>query len=143
MCIEHIVVEVVDGVLRHVENGGPDEEWLLCLAHRCVQLDADQILGIHGCSSNHIISVLLDDCLAFIPRVSELHFHSFQSSLHAFAIGGVCQQLIQILLHSGLGFRSFLTQHVHILEDEWCLFKSNEVVNVRDTITLLNAQLQQ
>ena len=108
-----------------------------------IQLDADQILGIHGCPSNHIISMLLDDCLAFIPRVSELHFHPLQSSLNEFAIGGVCQQLVQVLLHSGLGLGSFLTQHVNILEYEWCLFESNDVVNVSDAITLLNVQLQQ
>ena len=45
--LEHIVVEVVDDVLGHIENGKPDEEWLFYLAHRCIQLDADQILGIH------------------------------------------------------------------------------------------------
>ena len=112
------------------------------LAHRCIQLDADQILGVHSCSGDHIISMLLNDCLAFIPRVSELHFHSFQSSLNQYAIGGVCQQLVQVLLHSGLGFGSFLTQHVDVLEYEWCLFESNEVVNVCDAISLLNAQLQ-
>ena len=76
--LEHVVVEVVDVVFGHVENGKPDEEWLLHLAHRCVQLDADQILGIHGSPSDHIISMLLNDDLAFIPRVSELHFHLFQ-----------------------------------------------------------------
>ena len=89
------------------------------------------------------IHYLLDDGFAFIPRVSELHFHPFQPSLHEFAIGGVCQQLVQVLLHSGLGFGSFFTQHVDVLEYEWCLFESNEVVNVRDAISLLNAQLQQ
>ena len=41
---EHIVVEIVDDVFGHVENGKSDEEWLLHLAHRCIQLDADQIL---------------------------------------------------------------------------------------------------
>ena len=87
--------------------------------------------------------MLLDDCLTFIPCVGELHFHSLQTSLHEFAIGGVCQQLVQVLLHGGLGLRSFLTQHVHIFEDEGCLFESNEVVNVSDAISLLNAQLQQ
>ena len=140
---EHIVVEIVDDVFGHIENGKPDEERLLCLAHRCVQLDADQILGIHGCSGDHVVSMLLNDCLTFIPRVSELHLHPFQSSLHKFSIGGVCQQLVQVLLHSGLGFGSFLTQHVDILEDEWCLPESNDVVNVCDAISLLNAQLQQ
>ena len=87
--------------------------------------------------------MLLNDCLTFLPCCGELHLHSFQPSLHQFAIGGVCQQLVQVLLHGGLGLRSFLTQHVHIFEDERCLFESNEVVNVRDAISLLNAQLQQ
>ena len=141
--LEHIVVEVVDDVFGHVEDGKPDEEWFLYPAHWCVQFDANQILGIHGCSSNHIISMLLDDCLAFIPRVSELHFHSFQSSLHEFAIGGVCQQLVQVLFYSGLGFGSFLTQHIDVLEDEGSLFESNDVVNVSDAISLLKTQLQQ
>ena len=77
---EHIVVEIVDYVLGHVENGKPDEEWLLDLAHRCVQLDADQIFGIHGSPSNHVIPMLLNDCIAFIPYCCELHFHSFQPS---------------------------------------------------------------
>ena len=140
---EHIVVEIVDDVLGHIENGEPDEEWLLHLAHRCIQLDADQILGIHGSPSDHIISVLLNDCLTIIPCVGELHLHSFQPSLHEFAIGGVCQQLVEVLLHCGLGFGSFLTQHVHIFEDERCLLESNEMVNVSDAISLLNAQLQQ
>ena len=79
--LEHIVVEIVDNVLGHVENGEPDEEWLLHLAHRCIQLDADQILGIHGSSGNHIIPMLLNDCLAFIPCVSELHCFLLQPSL--------------------------------------------------------------
>ena len=89
--LEHIVVEIVYDVFGHVENGEPDEEWILHLAHRCIQLDANQILGIHGSPGNHIIPMLLNDCLAFIPCVSELHFHSFQSSLNEFSIGGVCQ----------------------------------------------------
>ena len=89
------------------------------------------------------IHYLLDDGFAFIPCVSELHLHSFQSGLHEFAIGGVCQQLVQDLLHSGLGFGSFFTQHVHIFEDERSLFESNDVVNVRDAISLLKTQLQQ
>ena len=46
--LEHIVVEIVDDVLGHIENGKPDEEWLLYHAHRCIQLDTNQILGIHG-----------------------------------------------------------------------------------------------
>ena len=100
-------------MLGHVENGEPDEEWLLHPAHRCVQLDADQILGIHGSPSDHIIPMLLNDGFTFIPCASELHLHSFQSSLHEFAIGGVCQQLGEILFHGGLGLRSFLTQYVH------------------------------
>ena len=84
--LDHIVVEIVDDVLGHVENGEPDEEWLHHLAHRCVQLDTDQILGVHG-SCDHVMSMLLDDGLAFIPCVSELHFHSIQPSLHEFAMG--------------------------------------------------------
>ena len=111
--LEHIVVEVVDDVFGHVENGKPDEEWLLHPAHRCVQLDNNQILGIHGSPGDHIISMLLNNCLTFIPCVSELHFHSLQSSLHEFAIGGICQQLVQVLLHGGLGLGSILTQHVY------------------------------
>ena len=46
--LEHIVVGIVDDVFGHVEDGKPDEEWLLDLAHRCIQLDADQILGVYG-----------------------------------------------------------------------------------------------
>ena len=141
--LEYIVVEIVDDVFGHVEDGKSDEEWLLHPAHRCIQFDADQILGVHGCPSDHIISMLLNDGLAFIPCVSELHFLSLQPSLHEFAIGGVCQQLVQVLLHGGLGLGSFLTQHIHVLEYEWCLLESNEVVNVRNAISLLNAQLQQ
>ena len=77
--------------------------------------------------------MLLDDGLTFIPRVSELHFHSLQSSLHEFAIGGVCQQLVEVLLHGGLGLGSFLTQHVDVFEDERCLFESNEsIVNANN-----------
>ena len=140
--LEHIVVEIVYDVFGHVENGKSDEEWLLRLAHRCVQLDADQILGIHSSPGDHIVSMLLNDGFTFIPRVSKLHFHSFQPSLHEFAIGGVCQQLVQVLLHCGLGFGSFLTQHVDIFEDERCLFESNDMVDVCDAIFLLNAQLQ-
>ena len=71
--LEHVVVEIVDDVLRHVENGEPDEERLLHLVHRCVQLDANEILGIHGSPSDHNISVLLNDGFTFIPRISELH----------------------------------------------------------------------
>ena len=144
--LEYVVVEIVDDVFGHIENGKPDEERLLYPVHRCIQLDTDQILGIHGCPSDHIISMLLNDCLAFIPRVSELHFHPLQPSqpsLHEFAIGGVCQQLVEVLLHGGLGLGSFLTQHVDVLEDKRCLFESNDVVNVSDTISLLNTQLQQ
>ena len=141
--LEHIVVEVVYDVLGHVEDGKPDEEWLLYLAHRCVQLDTNQILGIHGSPGDHVISVLLDDGFAFISCASELHLHSLQLSLHEFAIGGVCQQLVQVLLHGGLGLRSFLTQHVQVFEDERCLLESNDMVDVSDAISLLNAQLQQ
>ena len=111
--LEHVVVEIVDDVLGHIENGKSDEERLLYLAHRCIQLDANQILRIHSSPSNHVISVLLNDDLTFIPCVSELHLHPFQPSLHEFAIGGVCQQLVQVLFYSGLGLGSFLTQHVH------------------------------
>ena len=87
--------------------------------------------------------MLLDDGLAFIPCVSELHLHPLQPSLNELAIGRVCQQFVQVLLHGGLGLGSFLTQHVHILKDERCLLESNDVVNVCDAISLLNAQLQQ
>ena len=121
----------------------PIEEWLLHLSHRCIQFDADQILGIHGGPGDHIISMLLNDCLEFIPRVGELHFHPFQPSLNQFAIGRVCQQLVQVLLHSGFGFGSFFTQHVDIFEYEWSLFESNDVMNVSDAISLLKTQLQQ
>ena len=141
--LEHIVVEIVDDVLEQVENGKPDEEWLLHLAHRCIQFDIHQILGIHGSPSNHIISILLNDGLTFIPCCGELHFHSLQSSLHQFVIGRVCQQLVQVLLHSGIGFGSFLTEHIDILEDNRSLFESNDVVNVCDAISLLKTQLQQ
>ena len=141
--LEHVVVEIVDDVFGHVENGKSDEERLLHLAHRCIQLDADQILGIHGSPGDHIIPMLLNDSFTFIPSVSELHLHLFQPSLHELAIGGVYQQLVQVLLHGGLGLRSFLTQHVHIFEYEWCLFELNDVMNVSDAISLLNAQLQQ
>ena len=107
------------------------------------QFYANQILRVYGSSGDYIISMLLNDGFAFIPRCCELHFHPTQSSLHEFAIGGVCQQLVQVLLHGGLGLGSFLTQHVDVLEDERCLFESNDVVDVRDAISLLNAQLQQ
>ena len=46
--LEHIVVEIVDDVFGHVENGKSDKERLLHLAHRCIQLDTNPILGIHG-----------------------------------------------------------------------------------------------
>ena len=52
-------------------------------------------------------------------------------------------KLIQVLLHNGLGLCSFLTQHIHILEYEWSVFESNDVVNVSDTTSLLNVQLQE
>ena len=130
-------------MLGHIEDGEPDEEWLLHLAYRCIQFDADEIIGIHGCPSDHIIPMFLNDCLSFIPCVSELHFHPFQLYLHEFAIGRVCQQLVQVLLHGGFGIGSFLTQHVHIFEDERCLLESNDVVYVSDPISLLNTQLQQ
>ena len=54
--------------------------------HRCIQLDTNQILGIHGDSRNIIISILLNNNLAFIPCGGELYFHSFQFSLHEFAL---------------------------------------------------------
>ena len=119
--LEHIVVEIVDDVFGHVENGKPDEEWLLDLSHRCIQFDTDEILGVHGSPGDHVIPMFLDHCLAFIPCGGELHFHSFQSSLHIFAKCRVYQQLVEDLLHNGVGFGSFLTQHVHILEYEWSL----------------------
>ena len=45
--------------------------------------------------------------------------------------------------HNDLGLGSFLTQHVHIFEYEWSLSELNNVINVTDTITLLNAQLNE
>ena len=78
--LEHIAVEIVDNVLGHIQNGEPDEERLQHLAHWCIQFDADEILGIHGCPGDHIVPMLLNDCLAFIPCGGELHLHSFQSS---------------------------------------------------------------
>ena len=42
--LEHIVVEIVYDVFRHIENGKPNEEWFHHLSHRCIQLDAYQIL---------------------------------------------------------------------------------------------------
>ena len=87
--------------------------------------------------------MLLNDGFTFIPCCGELHFHSFQPSLNEFAIGGVCQQLVQVLLHSGLGLGSFFTEHVDVFEYEGCLFESNDAVDVSDAISLLNAQLQQ
>ena len=87
----------------HVENGKPDEEWFHNLSHRCIQFDTDQILGIHGSSYNHVISMFLNDCLSFISCGGKLHFHLFQPCLHEFDICRLCQQLVQVLLHSGLG----------------------------------------
>ena len=114
------------------------KKWLLRLAHRCIQLDADQILGIHGSPGNHIIPMLLNDCFTFIPCCYELHFHSLQSSLHEVSIGGVCQQLVEVLPQSDSGLGSFLTQHVHVFEYERCLFESNEsIVNVNNLIQVL------
>ena len=87
--------------------------------------------------------MFLNDGLAFIPSVGKLHFHSFQPVLHEFAICQVSQQLVQVLLHSGLGICSFLTQLVHIFIYERRLFESNnEMVDVCDTITLLYAQVE-
>ena len=83
---EHIVVEIVDDVFGHVENGEPDEEWLHNYLHLCIQLDTNQILGIYGDSRNIIISILLNNNLAFILCGGELYFHSFQFSLHEFAL---------------------------------------------------------
>ena len=91
--LEHLIVEIVDDVLGHIKNDKPDEERLHHLAYRCIQLNADEILGIHGCLGDHVISMLLNDCLTFILCVSELHFHPFQTSFHEFAIGGVCHSL--------------------------------------------------
>ena len=79
--LEHIVVEIVYDVFGHVENGEPDEEWILDLAHRCIQLDANQILGIHDSPGDHIVSVLLNNGFTFIPCVSELHCFLLQPSL--------------------------------------------------------------
>ena len=87
--------------------------------------------------------MLLNDGLAFISCVSELHFHLYQSSLHELAIGGVCLQLVQVLLQSGFGLCSFLTQHVDVLEDERCLLETNGVMYVSDPISLLNTQLKE
>ena len=115
----------------------------LDLAHRCIQLDADQILGIHGCPGDHIVPMFLDDGFSFIPCACEFYFHALQSSFDKLAIGRVCQQLVQVLFHGCLGLGSFLTQHVHIFEDERSLLESNDMVNVSDAISLLNAQLQQ
>ena len=103
----------------HIENSEPDEVWLFDLAHRCIQLDTDQILGIHVGSGDHIVPMLLNNCLAFIPFGGKLHFHSFLFKLHKYAIGGICQQLAHVLLHSGIGLGSFLTQHAHIFEYKW------------------------
>ena len=117
--LEHIVVEIVDDVFGHVQNGKPDEEWLLDLSHRCIQFDTDEILGVHGSPGDHVIPMFLDHCLAFIPCGGELHFHSFQSSRHEYIIGRVCQLLVQVLLHSGDTYGSLLIQHVYIFEYEW------------------------
>ena len=114
--LEHIVVEIVDDVFEHVENGEPDEEWFHHFPHLCIQFDTIQILGIHGSPCHHIVPTLLDDSLAFIPCGGELHFHSFQPSRHQFAICRVCQQLVQVLLHSGIELCSILTQQLHIFE---------------------------
>ena len=105
----------------HFQNGKSDEIRLFDLAHRCIQLDTDQILGIHVGSGDHIVSMLLDDNLTFILCVSELHFHSFLSSFNKYAIGGICQQLVEVLLHSGIGLGSFLAYHVHIFVNKWSL----------------------
>ena len=75
--LEHIVVEIVDNVLGHVENGEPDEEWLLHLAHRCIQFEADQILGIHGSPGNHIVSMLLNDGLTSFHVLANFTFIRF------------------------------------------------------------------
>ena len=127
----------------HVEDGKPEEEWFLHLAYRCIQFDTDQILGIHGSPSDHILSVLLNDCLSFIPSSGKLHFYLFQSNLHEFVIYRICQQFIEVLFHSGFGLSSFLTQHIHILEYEWSLLESNDMMNVSDSISLLNIQLKE
>ena len=121
--LEHIVVEILDDVFGHVENGKSDEEWFHHFPHLCIQFDTIQILGIHGSPYGHIVPMLLDDSFAFIPCGGELYFHSIQPSFHQFAICRVCQQLVQVLLHSGLGFGSFLIQQVHIFEYEWSMFQ--------------------
>ena len=87
--------------------------------------------------------MFLNNGFTFISCGDKLHFHSFQPSLHEFAIGRVCQELVEILLHNGFGLRSFLTQNVHILEYEWGLFESNDVMYMSDPISLLNAQLKE
>ena len=118
------------------------------MVHLLTARSNDQPLQVQG-SLHHFNNCAISTQSSHVEQCGndssrdELHFHSFQPSLYEFAIGGVCQQLVQVLLHSGLGLRSFLTQHVHILEDERCLLESNDVMNVCDTITLLNAQLQQ
>ena len=88
---EHIVVEFVYDVFGHAENSKSYEERFHYFPQRCIQLETDQILGIHGGSHGHNIFMLLDDSLAFIPCGGELHFHSFQFSLHEFAICQLCQ----------------------------------------------------
>ena len=75
----------------YIEDGKPDEEWFHYLPQKCIQFDANEILGIRGSPCYHIVPVLLNDGLAFIPCGGTLHFHQFQSSLHEFVIGGVSQ----------------------------------------------------
>ena len=89
--LEHIVVEIVDDVFGHVENGKSDNEWFHHFPHLCIQFDTIQILGIHGSPYGHIVPMLLDGSFAFIPCGGELHFHSIQPSFHQFAICRVCQ----------------------------------------------------
>ena len=85
--LEHIVVEILYVVFGHVEDGKSYEEWFHHFFHLIIPIDTIQILGIHGAFCGHIVPMLLNDSLTFIPCGGELQLHSFQSSLHEFAIG--------------------------------------------------------
>ena len=62
--LEHIVVEIVDDVLGHVENGKPDEERLLHPTYRCNSIWCQSDFQSTWCGScDHVISMLLDDGL--------------------------------------------------------------------------------
>ena len=143
MCFWIHCIELVYDVFGHVQNDKSDEEWFHHLAHRCIQLDTNEILWIHGCSCNHIISMLLDDGLAFIPNDCQTSLSSVSGRSPQTCHRSSCQQLVQVLFHSGLGLCSFLTQHIHIFEYEWSLFELNDVMNVSDTISLLYVQLKE